>query len=335
MVTSAGKPRALVLAPFSRVSLERLKDVAEVTYESWLDTRAIQDPEALGRRLADENASLLIIESDFVFEETLHLAPCLRFIGLCRGSLHHHIDIEAATRAGVLVVNTPGRNAQAVAEHAMALMFALARRVPQSDRYVKGGEWRDPAGAYASLRGVELAGATLGIIGLGAIGKRLATMALAIGMRTVAHDPYVKDAPGNVELLSLDEVLKRADFISIHVPGTPPTEGLIDDRRLALMKPTAYLVNLSDAGVVSLWGLVEALRGNRIAGAAMDVFETHPIAPDSPLLSLDNVVLTPHIGGATGETIERHSEMVVSDIVRFLAGKRPVNLVNPEVWKRL
>ena len=152
-------------------------------------------------------------------------------------------------------------------------------------------------------------------------------------MTCIAYDPYVDSPPSGVSLNDLDEVLAGSDFVSIHAPLTIQTEGLIDSRRLALMKPTAYLVNLSDARIVDRDSLVGVLENRKIAGAALDVFESHPITPDHPLLPLDNVILTPHVGGATDETIERYSRMMAADIVRFLDRKRPLNLVNPAVWE--
>jgi phosphoglycerate dehydrogenase-like enzyme len=181
------------------------------------------------------------------------------------------------------------------------------------------------------MRGVEISGRTLGIIGLGAIGKRVAEIGLALGMAVTAYDPYVDDGPPAVTMVELDELLATADFVTVHVPATAETEGLLDEGRLALMKPTAYLVNVSDASVVEQEPLVNALRDRRIAGAAFDVFESHPVSPQNPLLALDNVVLSPHLGGATVETIERHSEMIADDILSFLDGQKPKNLVNPEV----
>ena len=297
-----------------------------------MDSGRIHDPEELAAKLNERHASILVIEVDFVFEEVFEAAPHLEFVGICRAATNH-VDIEAATANGVVVVNTPGRNAQAVAEHALGLMLALARRIPEGHNYVVGGRWVNPVGPYVELRGVELAGRTLGIVGLGAIGRRLAGLAGAIGMTCVAYDPYVESPPPGVSLKDLDEVMSCADFVTIHAPLTTDTDGMIDSRRLALMKPTAYLVNLSGAGIVDRDGLTAALESRAISGAALDVFETHPIAPNHPLLSLDNVVLTPHLAGATDETIERHSMMMASDIVRFLDGVRPVNLVNPAVWE--
>ncbi|MDA1347424.1 MAG: NAD(P)-dependent oxidoreductase, partial [Chloroflexi bacterium] len=199
-------PGALVLAPFSACQLDRLRGKIEVTYESWLDTHRIQDPEELGARLAAECVSVLVIEADFVFEEVFEAAKSLRLVGVCRGSVDH-VDIEAATRHGVVVVNAPGRNAQSVAEHVLALMLSLARRIPSAHAYVKRGQWENPAEPYVSMRGVELLGRNLGIVGLGTIGRRLATIGLALGMDVAAHDPYVSDAPSGVSLMDLDDLL--------------------------------------------------------------------------------------------------------------------------------
>ena len=274
----------------------------------------------------------MVVEADFVFEEVFEAAPDLAFVGICRAATNQ-VDVDAATANGVAVVNTPGRNAEAVAEHALGLMLALARRIPESHNYVKRGRWTNPLGPYVGLRGLELSGRTLGIVGLGTIGRRLAEIAAAIGMTCIAHDPYVDEPPSGVSLRELDDLLAGSDFVSIHAPMNADTGGMIDARRLALMKPTAFLVNLSDAKIVDRDALADALRSGAIAGAALDVFETHPIAPDHPLLTLDNVVLTPHLGGATEETIGRYSRMMAGDLVRFLDGLRPTNLVNPAVWK--
>ena len=332
---SEGDPRtrALILAPFSPHALDLLRLDIDVDYESWLDTRKLYDPAELAARLASEGIAVLVVEADFVFEEVFEAAPVLRFLGICRGSTDH-VDVDAATRYGVLVVNTPGRNARAVAEHALGLMLSLARRIPQAHRYVAEGRWRDPVEPYVAMRGIELAGRTLGIIGLGAAGSALAEIGVALRMAVVAYDPYQTTAPAGVSLTELEALLRVSDFVAIHAPLTSDTEGLLDAARLGLMRPTAYLVNLSAASIVVEAALVEALRDRRIAGAAFDVFETHPLAPDSSLPSLDNMVFTPHLGGATQETVQRHSDMMASDIGRFLRGNRPQHLVNPEAWDR-
>ena len=321
---------ALILAPFAEAQIERLRGRLSVDHRSWMETRRLTDPDELAAILNRGRVSVLVIESDFVFEEVFEQADCLRFVGVCRGATHH-VDVEAATGRGVLVVNTPGRNARAVAEHALGLMIVLARRIAASHAYVAEGRWRDPVSPYISMRGVELRGRTLGVVGLGAVGRTLAGMARSLGMEVLACDPYVSE-PGEAALVPLESLVARSDFISLHVPLTPETDGLLDAPLLSTVRPGAYLVNTSDAAVVEQGALLSALESGRLAGAALDVFDTHPVAPDSPLLSLDNVVLTPHIGGATAETIERHSRTMADDILRYLDGGRPVNLVNPEAF---
>ena len=325
---------ALVLAPFSASGLELLGRCLDVTHESWLDTGRLQDPDELGARLDDERVSVLVVESDFVFEETFEAAGALRLVGVCRTSVSH-VDVDAATRNGVAVVNAPGRNAQAVAEHALGLMLSLVRGIPSADEYVRSGRWENPVEPYVSMRGGELSGRRLGLVGLGRIGRILARIGLALGMDVAAHDPYVDATQTDVPLMDLDGLLAWADFVSLHLPGGEETDGLLDRRCLSLMRPTSYLVNASAAEVINHEALVEALESGRLAGAGLDVFESHPVAPGDPLLDLDNVVLTPHLGGATEETVERHSTMVAGDVLRFLDGVKPVNLVNAEVWERI
>lgn len=327
--------KALILAPFSSPALDRLRAEVEVYYESWLDTRRLLSPEELGQRLAAQDISILVVEADFVFEEVFPLAPGLKFLGVCRGGVHN-VDIEAATQRGVLVAHTPGRNAIAVAELTLALMLCLARRIPAAHRLVASRSWQDPVAPYASLRGVELWGKTAGLVGLGAIGREVARRLIALGLRVLGHDPLVSPQQAQslgVAWRGLEGLLREADFVSLHCPATHQTSGLINGERLALMKPTAYLINTADAALVEEAALAQALKEGRIAGAGLDVFPSHPVAPDSPLLDLDNVVLTPHLGGATEGTVERHSEMMAGDILRFLHGLRPRYLLNPQAWR--
>lgn len=328
------RPCALILAPFDERELARLSGRFRVEYESWMDSRRIHDPDELAKKVKSLRVSVLVVELDFVFEEVFRAATDLKFVGTCRLTTTH-VDIDAATAHGVAVVNTPGRNSRAVAEHTLGLMLALARRIPESDNYVKSGHWTNPVGPYVEMRGTELAGKTLGIVGLGAIGRRTAEIASALDMTCIAYDPYSNDPPPDVSIKELEQVLADSDFVSIHAPLTKETDGMIGSGKLALMKPTAFLINLSDASIVNRDALVATLEDGRIAGAALDVFETHPIAPNHPLVQFDNVILTPHIGGATEETIERYSKMMADDIVRFMDGNRPVNLVNPTVWETL
>jgi len=328
--------RVLILAPFSAGALARLREPAEAVHESWLETGALQDPEELGARLDREGFDAVVVEGDFLFGETFDAAPGLRFAGICRAATNQ-VDVDAATERGIAVVNTPGRNANSVAELALGLMFSLARRVPEADRYVRGRRWESPLGPYTGLRGVELAGRTVGIVGLGAIGRQVAKVCRAVGMRVLAHDPLVPlqdaEAAGAV-WVDLDVLVESADFVTLHCPPPQDGEPLLDSGRIDRMRPGAYLVNTASEALVDTKAVTAALRAGRLGGAAFDVFETTPIEPSHPLLELDNVVLTPHIGGATGETVTRHSEMMVDDLLRFATGERPLNLVNPEVWER-
>jgi D-3-phosphoglycerate dehydrogenase len=327
---------ALILAPFHPEALQKLRGKLGVAYESWMETRRLLPQEELIERIQRDDLQIIVMEADFIFDDVLEKADKLRFIGVCRAAVNN-VDIEAATRYGVLVVNTPGRNAVSVAELTIGLMLSLARRIPAAHSLVKSGRWNDPVEPYISLRGVELAGKTAGIVGLGAVGTEVAKRLAAFDMHVLAYDPYIsperitKSGARQVELATL---MKESDFVSLHCSATSDTAGLIDTGLIRLMRPTAYLVNTAGWEIVDEKALLDALQQRRIAGAAFDIFQSHPIPPDNPFLKLDNVVLTPHIGGATDGTITRYSRMMVEDIERFLDGKRPVNLVNPEAWQK-
>ncbi len=328
--------KTLVLAPFSTVGLAILADLGDVVYEPWTDTQEIQDPDELGQRIATEGIDALVVEIDFLFEELFDAAPGLRFAAICRSALNQ-VDLEAATDRGVVIAHTPGRNAQAVAELVLGHLLSLARHIPQASAFVVGSQWEDPTEPYTRFQGRELAGGTLGLVGLGQIGGRVARLARGVGMGVLACDPYVSPgtrAAAGVTLVDLNTLLATSDFVSIHVPETIETTGMLDGEALAKMRPTAYLVNVTSPTIVNRDALVNALRTGKLAGAAMDVHDSHPLAPDSPFIGMPNVLLTPHIGGATRETIERHSAMVAEDLQRFARGAKPKHLANPDVWAR-
>ena len=326
--------RALILAPFCLSVLERLRQSLEVIYESWLETRRLLPSEELIGRIQGQDIEIIVVEADFVFREVFQRAGKLKLVGVCRGDVTH-VDIEAATEHGILVINTPARNATAVAELTVGLMLALVRSIPVAHQIVCSGGWVDPMAPYLSLRGTELAGKTIGIVGFGAIGQRVARRLSAFEASILVYDPYV-DPKRIKEIgarpLGLDALMEQSDFVTLHCSTVPETVGLISAQRIALMKPTAYLVNTASAYVVDEEAVAQALREGRIAGAAFDVYQTWPVKPEDPLLKLDNVILTPHIGGATDETVVRHSQMIADDIERFLRGQRPKNMLNPQVW---
>lgn len=325
----------LILAPFEEESLKRLRGNMKVTYQPWTESRSLYDPEELAEFVNESGVDAVVVEADFVLEETFEEAPGLRFVGICRNATTQ-IDVDAATEAGVVVVSAPGRNTRAVAELVIGLMFALARGVVGAHGYVAGGRWEDPVSPYLDLRGVELGGKTLGLVGLGKIGSEVAMMAGALGLRVVASDPYItaeQAAQSGASLVELDELLGISDFVSLHLPAGMDVPTVIDSRALGLMKPTGCLINTSTPQAVDQTALLEALRGGEVGGVALDVHESPPIPSDHPLLSCENVILTPHIGGATDGTIARHSQIMTEALESFQEGKRPNNLVNPEVWK--
>lgn len=328
--------KALIRAPFWPPALERLRKKLEVTYESWMDTSRLLSAEEFIERIQGEGIEILVIEADFISREVFEKATKLKFLGVCRADTVY-VDVKAATERGVLVVNTPGRNAVAVAELTIGLMLALLRNIPKAHQMVSSGSWVDPTAAYFSMRGVELSGKTVGIVGFGAIGRQVAKRLIAFDASILAYDPFLdpdKIKEAGAKPVELNELIKKSDIITLHCSTTPEAMGLLSAERIALMKPTAYLINAASAFVIDNEAIIKALKEKRIAGAAFDVYETWPVRPDSPLLKMDNVVLTPHIGGATDETIMRHSQMMVDDIERFLKNERPKNLLNPQVWRK-
>lgn len=329
--------RALILAPFAEESLIELKNAGiDTVYESWLETGELQDPEELGTRLEREGFDTVIIEADFLFAETFIASPGLRLAGICRAALNQ-VDVAAATEHGVVIVNTPGRNAAAVAELTIGLMLAAGRRIAEADRYVRARRWESPTAPYRELRGTELGGKVAGVIGLGAIGRRVAGLCNSFGMNVLGYDPFVTPAQANsfnVTWTELDFLLESADFVTLHAPPAEDGSALIDESRVNRMKRGAVLVNTASAELVDETAMVNALSTGALAAAGIDIFSSHPVDPSSPLLELSNVVLTPHIGGATEETIIRHSAAISGDLIRFSRGERPLNLVNEEVWER-
>ena len=326
----------LVLAPFSDDGIAQISRFGSVTHEDWRDTDVMWDPVELGERVARKEFEAVIVERDFLFDETFVAAPNLKVAGITRAGVNQ-IDVGSATTAGVIVINTPGRNANGVAELAIGLMFDVARRIAESDRYIRSGSWQSPTAPYIDLRGMELNGRTVGIIGFGAIGRRVAEITHALGMTVIAYDLFVGEPRGGydyVDLVPLDELLESSDIVTLHSPPAEDGAPLLAMEELSSMKASALLINTAAAELVDTNALAAALRSRHIAGAGYDIFETTPIEPNHPLSSLDNIVLTPHIGGATDESIARHSQMIATDLQKIVAGEMPVNLVNPDVWER-
>ena len=238
------------------------------------------------------------------------------------------IDVDCATRRGVMVVNCPDYGSDTVAEHAFALMIALARKIPVLDRVMRDGAWAWPA---PERLGVDLAGKTIGIIGMGRIGLAMAQRAAGFAMGIAAYSPYDRECPFPVDFVSLDGLLARSDFVSIHATLTPETRGLLGAAELKAMKSSAYLVNVSRGAIVDEDALIAALREGWIAGAGLDVFHDEPLRPGYPLLGLDNVILTPHLAWYTREAFVRVERDTMDGIMAVLEGRRPKHLKNREV----
>ena len=325
----------LVTAGLDRKGIAALEEWGEVHYEYYGEKMQILG----GRKLiqALQEVEIFITEADQVRKPVFAACPGLKAVGCCRGN-PVNIDLAAATERQIPVLYTPGRNAAAVAELTVAFLIMLARRVPQTSSLLRerrgGGFNFDFARAFLEFKGMELGRKTVGLVGFGAVGKSVARRLSGFGCRILAYDPYAVPAPGEAleaELVSLEELLGQSDFVSVHAAVTPETTGLIGAREFALMKPGAFFLNLARAAVADEAALVEALAGKHLAGAALDVFAKEPPPPDHPLLNMDNVIATPHIGGNTCEVIEHQSEIIVGDMIRLLRGEQPRHCANPGV----
>ncbi|MCS7088587.1 MAG: phosphoglycerate dehydrogenase [Thermoflexales bacterium] len=271
-------------------------------------------------------ADALIVRSETkVDAEVIAHAERLRVIGRA-GIGVDTIDVDAATRRGIIVMNTPQANTIATCEHTMAMMLALARNIPQADASLRRGEW-----TRSKFIGVQLQGRVLGIIGFGRIGAQVARRAQAFGMEVIAYDPYVNEEAARaakVALVSLDELLAQSDFITLHSSLTPSSRGMINAEAIAKMKPGARLINVARGALVDTQALYEALVSGKLAGAALDVFEEEPPPADHPLLKLPNVVVTPHLGASTLEAQRDVSIQIAEQVLDALHEREVRNAVN-------
>src|ERR1700674_1161872 len=279
--------------------------------------------DTLGAEIADADA-LIVRSATKVTPELLDKAPRLRVVGRA-GVGGDNIDLDEATRRGVLVMSTPGGNAVSVAEHTFALLLALARQVPRLDRAMHEGKWEK-----SSAAGTEVRGKTLGLIGLGRIGSEVAVRAEAFDMKVLGYDPYISEAAARelqVELVPLERLLAESDFVSLHTALSPATQNLINPNTLAQMKKGARLVNAARGELIDKAALAEALKSGKLAGAALDVFVEEP-PKNSPLVGLPNVIATPHVAGSTTEAQEEVGTQVAVQIKDYLAEGIIRNAVN-------
>jgi D-3-phosphoglycerate dehydrogenase len=332
--------KTLVTAPFTQEGIASLKKNMEVTYENWKETgKMYTDSRELTERIQRGSFNILIVEGDNVDEELINKCD-LKLIACCRGN-PINIDVDVATKKGVPVIYTPARNADAVADIAIALMLSAARHLTEAERMLKSGQVKieseeDLIKLHERLMGVELVQRNVGIIGFGAIGYRVAKRLLGFGSRILVYDPFVKQGDPRLKevkgtlIKNLAQLMKESDFVTLHVAATPETEKLISAELIKSMKSTAFFVNTSRGFIVDEDALFEALKEKRIAGAGMDVFVAEPVESTNRFLDLDNVTVSPHIGGETLDVVRHQSEMIVEDIELFIKGRQPKNIKNPE-----
>ncbi len=307
----------LVADDLGAEGLEILQQAGDVTVRTGMDEAALRDA------LAGQHA-LVVRSATKVTRGALEGADQLAVIGRA-GIGVDNIDVPAATQRGIVVMNTPDAGAVTTGEHAIALMVALARRIPAADASMKSGAWDKK-----SFTGVELTGKTLGVVGLGNIGRVVATRGLGLGMRVIAYDPFVaaERAPQGVSMFELDELCAESDFVTIHVPKLPATEHLFDAARIARMKPGSRLVHAARGGIVDDSALLAALESGHLAGAALDVFETEPLPAEHPFRRMAQVVLTPHIGASTVEAKRNIALAMARQVVGALRDGVVLNGVN-------
>ncbi len=320
------RPVIFSTAPLRGPGLDALRQLGEVILDPWIDQHPLRlyNEDQLAARVNELGASVVICEADKCGGALLDL-PLLA-IGSTRGD-PTNVDLDAATAKGIPVLRAPGRNADGVAELAVGLLLAVTRHLVSADRDVREGEvYRDGSIPYQRFRGWQLAGRTAGLVGLGAVGRATRWRLEGLGMRVIATDPFADDATHG-----LDDLLAEADVVSMHAAVTPDTLRLMSTEQFARMKEGSVYVNSARAGLHDLDALTVALQSGHLAGAALDHFDGESIAVDHPIVALSNVVLTPHIGGATYDTETNHTTLMADGLAALLRGERPANLANPEV----
>lgn len=322
MTATEGSQRIVVTRPLPERALALLRDHGSVSVPD--EDRALRVDEL--RRAVAGAAAVVTMLHDRVDDELLDAAGDDLQVVANVAVGYENVDVAACAHRGVVVTNTPGVLVDATADHTMALMLAVTRRVAEGDRLLRSGvRW---SWALTFMLGTELRGLRLGIVGFGQIGQAVARRAAAFGLTIAYTSPREADARVPADRLALDDLLRTSDLVSLHCPLTPDTHHLVDARALSMMKPSAYLINTSRGPVVDESALADALARGRLAGAGLDVFEREPeIHPG--LLGLDNVVLTPHLGSATVETREAMALLAARNVVEVLAGRPPLSPVVP------
>ena len=321
------KPKVFVTRIIPDKGLEMIRDFCEV--DLWQEELPPSHEELLKRVQGVEG--ILSLLTDKIDAELMDAAGKQLKVISNHAVGFDNIDLQSATDRKIPVGNTPDVLTDATADFAFALMMAAGRRLIEADRYVRDGKWK--TWGPMLLLGTEMKGTTLGLVGFGRIGKAMARRAMGFDMRVIYYDPADKSTEFNATSVDLETLLEKSDFISLHTPLTPATRHLINSEALAKMKSTAVLINTSRGPVVDLNALYEALKENRIFAAGLDVTEPEPLPMNSPLLTLDNFVIAPHIASASKVTRDKMSWMAAQNLISGLKGDRLPNCVNPQVYK--
>ncbi len=326
-LASLGEAVAVTQMQISRTDAESPRTASERLLREYAG-----DPADVAR--AARGHDVLVLHGAPVSAEVLD-APGLRLVCCARGG-PVNVDVAAATQRGIPVVSTPGKNAEAVAELTIAFALMLIRAVPRASRHVSdGGKLAESAFEGQEFFGQEASATTLGLVGLGHVGRQVATRACLLGFTVIAHDPMPPAAPpGGVALVSFDALLADSDIVSVHARATAENRHVFGAKEFARMKPGACLINTARESLVDEAELADALRRGHLAGAALDVVERPPAGARHPLLDLPEVIITPHIGGATKQTLARGARQAATAVAEMLAGRRPAAVVNPEVFDR-
>ncbi len=331
--------KAFITASLTEEVLAELKSlIGDITYEPWLKTSEVYfNAKELAEKL--DGAEIFITETDDLKKKELFELANLKLLISCRGD-PFNVNLQAATESNVLVVNTPLRNVDAVADLTVCYILMLARKIPMMDRILHSEEFEitefeDWVDYFNKFRGFELKGKTVGIIGLGQIGRRVANRLKPFGVEFLIYDPYLPDevAENYGKKVDIDFLARNSDFITLHAVSTDENDNLINEERINSMKKSAFLINTAKGSLVDYDALEKAIDEKKIAGVALDVFPLEPIDEDNEFLEFKNAIVSPHIGGDTFEIIERQSKMLLEDVKLWLEGKTPKHLMNPEVLK--
>lgn len=331
-------------AEYDEEALKPLYQIGEITKDGWAVGKAKMLEDEFTKKAKD--ADIIITSYDDVTRKVIESAPNLKLIAVTRAT-PVNVDVAAASEKNIPVIYTPGRNSDCTAEMTIALMLSIARKIPMAYSALKSGEFTadpsykkvtkkglkedmvwdmKPGSPYVVFKGKQLKGSTLGIVGYGSVGRRVGKIARAIGMQLLIYDPFccpidIEDI-GIKKVENLEELMSQSDFVTCHLKITPETKKIITKKMINLMKPSAYFINASRGAILDEEAMIEALKNRKIAGAAFDVYASEPITSNHPYITdLDNVVITPHIAGATMAVLENHTRQFVEDIIRFTQGK--------------